>query len=360
MALKGHPSRPDLPGMTNLARATATCRVRRLLSALLIGAAALVPTVASHAREEQSVSELKADLDIIQRQLDASVARIERLRTHQNELLFEVGRIEIEIGEQEAEKQVVEDRAVATARRLYMRGGDDTLDVLLAAKSFTDLMIHYEATERIAEADRMAFTALEEQQQALRGLQRKLSAKTVELAGSRMRIEEESALLQTRFEEATAKYEKLKEKLAAARLGGIGIITADGMTCPIAAPNSFIDSWGYPRPGGRTHEGTDMMAAAGAPVVAITAGRITFAGVGTTAGNWVILSGDDGNSYYYMHNRENLVTGGRVRVGQQIATVGDTGNAIGGPPHVHFEFHPGGGGPVNPYSLLAKVCRAAP
>jgi murein DD-endopeptidase MepM/ murein hydrolase activator NlpD len=101
-----------------------------------------------------------------------------------------------------------------------------------------------------------------------------------------------------------------------------------------------------------------MMAASGAPVVAITDGRITFEGYGTTAGNWVILSGDDGNSYWYMHNRENLVTGGRVRVGQQIATVGDTGNAIGGPPHVHFEFHPGGGGPVNPFQLLSKVCRA--
>jgi peptidoglycan LD-endopeptidase LytH len=327
--------------------------------AVLIGAAALLPALASHAREEESVSELKAQLDVIQRQLDASVARIEKLRSHQNELLFEVGEVELEIGEQEAAKQVVEERAVATARRLYMRGGDDTLDVLLSAKSFTDLVIHYEATARIAEADRLVFADLEQQEQELRDLQMKLSAKTVELAGARVRIEEEAALLQARFKEATAKYEKLKEKLAAARSGGIGIITADGMTCPIAAPNSFIDSWGYPRPGGRTHEGTDMMAASGAPVVAITDGRITFEGYGTTAGNWVILSGDDGNSYWYMHNRENLVTGGRVRVGQQIATVGDTGNAIGGPPHVHFEFHPGGGGPVNPFPLLSKVCRAS-
>jgi murein DD-endopeptidase MepM/ murein hydrolase activator NlpD len=315
--------------------------------------------MSSQAREEKSVSELKAELDHIQKQLDASVARIEGLRSRQNELLFEVGLVELEIGKQEAAKQVVEERAVATARRLYMRGGDDTLDVLLSAKSFTDLVIHYEATERIAEADRMAFTDLEQQEQELRALQNELASKTEELAGTRIRIEDEAALLQARFEDATAKYEKLKERLAAARSGGIGIITAGGMACPIAAPNSFIDSWGFPRSGGRTHEGTDLMAASGAPVVAITDGRITFEGVGTTAGNWLILSGDDGNSYWYMHNRENLVTGGRVRVGEQIATVGDTGNAIGGPPHVHFEFHPGGGGPVNPYALLAKVCRTA-
>jgi peptidoglycan LD-endopeptidase LytH len=128
------------------------------------------------------------------------------------------------------------------------------------------------------------------------------------------------------------------------------------MTCPVAGPNSVIDSWGFPRSGGRTHEGTDIMAAFGTPVVAIVTGTITYAGYGSSAGNWLQLSGDDGNGYWYMHNQENLVSGGRVTVGQQIATVGNTGNASGGPPHVHFEYHPGGGAPVNPYSLLSSIC----
>jgi murein DD-endopeptidase MepM/ murein hydrolase activator NlpD len=174
---------------------------------------------------------------------------------------------------------------------------------------------------------------------------------------TRTRLDEESELLQARFVDATAAYEKLKEKLATAAGGVEPVINADGMTCPIAAPNSFIDSWGYPRSGGRTHEGTDMMAASGAPVVAIADGQITYEGYGTLSGNWIILSGDDGNDYMYMHNKENLVSSGRVRAGEQIATVGDTGNAAGTPPHVHFEYHPGGGGPVNPYPLLLKVCR---
>jgi murein DD-endopeptidase MepM/ murein hydrolase activator NlpD len=98
------------------------------------------------------------------------------------------------------------------------------------------------------------------------------------------------------------------------------------------------------------------MAADGTPVVAITDGTITFAGYGDSAGNWIVLSGRDGNGYWYMHNRQNLKTSGSVQAGEQIATVGNTGNASGGAPHVHFEYHPGGGGPINPYPLLSQLC----
>jgi murein DD-endopeptidase MepM/ murein hydrolase activator NlpD len=302
------------------------------------------------------MSQLKDRLDHVQEQLDDSVARIEALRSREDELLFEVGRIELEIQDLEAAKEEIEARVVAAARRLYMTGGPDTtdtLEVLLSAESFADIETQYQVLTHIAERDRMAFTDLQKAEKKLVDLQKAVTARAEELTKTRSRRDDETALLQARFEEAAAAYEKLQEKLST-RV----IFSPSGMACPVAGPNSFIDSWGFPRSGGRTHEGTDIMAASGTPVVAITDGRITFEGYGTSAGNWLILSGDDGDSYWYMHNRENLVSGGRVRAGEQIATVGDTGNAIGGPPHVHFEYHPGGGGPVNPYSLLSKVCRA--
>ncbi|HEY7873914.1 MAG TPA: M23 family metallopeptidase, partial [Actinomycetota bacterium] len=132
-------------------------------------------------------------------------------------------------------------------------------------------------------------------------------------------------------------------------------VTGD-MTCPVAGPVSFVDSWGAPRSGGRSHEGVDMMASTGTPVAAIVSGTITLSSYGESAGNWQILSGDDGNSYWYMHNDQNIVNGGHVNVGTQIATVGGTGNASESAPHLHFEYHPGGGGPVNPYPLVASLC----
>jgi murein DD-endopeptidase MepM/ murein hydrolase activator NlpD len=69
----------------------------------------------------------------------------------------------------------------------------------------------------------------------------------------------------------------------------------------------------------------------------------------------IFLSGDDGNQYWYMHNEQNFVSGGHVSAGQHIAAVGDTGNASG-TPHLHFEYHPGGGAAVNPYPLVASIC----
>jgi peptidoglycan LD-endopeptidase LytH len=97
------------------------------------------------------------------------------------------------------------------------------------------------------------------------------------------------------------------------------------------------------------------MAGYGAPVMAITSGTITLSSYGSSSGNWIILSGSDGNTYWYMHNEQNLVSSGSVSTGQQIATLGDTGNAAG-TPHLHFEYHPGGGAAVNPYPLVASLC----
>ncbi len=122
----------------------------------------------------------------------------------------------------------------------------------------------------------------------------------------------------------------------------------------------FRDTWGAPRGGGtRRHKGTDVFAPYGDPVYAITDGVISRLNNSSIGGISVYLRGDDGHLYYYTHLQgyvDGLYTGKRVEAGEHIAFNGATGNARGGAPHVHFQFHPGGGGPVNPYETLATIC----
>jgi murein DD-endopeptidase MepM/ murein hydrolase activator NlpD len=153
--------------------------------------------------------------------------------------------------------------------------------------------------------------------------------------------------------EAAAAYEAALEAIAAEerRKALLGI-----WKCPVQGSVSFTDSWGAPRSGGRTHKGTDMMAAAGTPTVAPVSGRVEHRGSSLGGLSWWVY-GDDGNEYYGTHlsGYEN-VGAGHVERGTVIGYVGSSGNASASAPHLHFEFHPGGGAAINPYPRLIEVC----
>ena len=129
-------------------------------------------------------------------------------------------------------------------------------------------------------------------------------------------------------------------------------------TCPVAGAVSFTDSWGAPRSGGRSHKGVDMIAARGTPIVAIYSGRVYRLSNSALGGKSVYFYSDAGDLYYYAHLDDfaDISPGLSVPVGYVLGYNGSTGNAPNYLPHLHFEYHPGGGAAVNPYPLVKGLC----
>jgi murein DD-endopeptidase MepM/ murein hydrolase activator NlpD len=118
---------------------------------------------------------------------------------------------------------------------------------------------------------------------------------------------------------------------------------------------SFSSDYGAPRAGTGWHQGNDIFAPIGVPVVAVADGVLSKVGVNTLGGNRLWLTDDFGNAYYYAHlsgYAPHVKDGVRVRGGELIGFVGNTGQAITTPPHLHFEIHPGDGPSVDPYPYL--------
>ncbi|MEA3076400.1 MAG: hypothetical protein QOF60_1308 [Actinomycetota bacterium] len=132
-----------------------------------------------------------------------------------------------------------------------------------------------------------------------------------------------------------------------------GVIASGEWICPVQGPRAFSNDYGQPRSGGRRHEGNDILSPRGTPVVASVSGT-SKAHDSSLGGLSYYLAGDDGTTYFGTHLSAIGATG-RVEAGQVVGYVGDSGNARG-TPHLHFEIHPGGGGPVNPYPTLSRYC----
>jgi murein DD-endopeptidase MepM/ murein hydrolase activator NlpD len=138
--------------------------------------------------------------------------------------------------------------------------------------------------------------------------------------------------------------------------GGPSSFAATGSwMCPVQGPHAFSNDYGAPRGGGRRHQGNDILSPRGTPVVANVSGSVNQHNNGL-GGISYYLHGDDGNTYYGAHLDRYTGPNGHVAMGTVIGAVGNSGDARGGPTHLHFEIHPGGGGAVNPYPTLVRYC----
>jgi murein DD-endopeptidase MepM/ murein hydrolase activator NlpD len=121
---------------------------------------------------------------------------------------------------------------------------------------------------------------------------------------------------------------------------------------------SFTDTWREVRPGGREHEGVDIMGVKGLALYAVADGTITkmYGANAALSGNALRLTIADGTYFFYAHLDSfaaGIAVGSVVKAGQIIGYMGSTGFA--GSPHLHFEVHPKGGAPVSPYPVVKAV-----
>ena len=132
------------------------------------------------------------------------------------------------------------------------------------------------------------------------------------------------------------------------------------MPLPDVAKRQIANTWGAPRGTGRRHEGQDIFAPKGTPILSATRGYVYKIGENNLGGQTVSVIGSGGRVYYYAHldsYAPGLEVGDRVSTRTVLGYVGTTGNAQGTPPHLHFGVYTFTGA-INPLPLLTD--RTAP
>lgn len=191
-----------------------------------------------------------------------------------------------------------------------------------------------------------------------------LDTMNVELADLEKQIGENAATLQNLIAQAEEEKRKQQEAAAAqqqqiANNGG-GSSYVPPTSAPVVSgngqftnpcPGGYVSStFGYRDFDGAFHKGLDLAAPAGTPTYAAAAGTVVIAGWSSSAGNWVVINHGNGFVTKYMHHTALTVSAGQtVAKGQQIGTVGNTGNSFGA--HLHFQVELNGTA-VNPQAYL--------
>jgi murein DD-endopeptidase MepM/ murein hydrolase activator NlpD len=236
------------------------------------------------------------------------------------------------------------DRAVGA----YVRGGPPGLEADLAT-----------GPNRGAEESELLTAVLQADDLEVEGL----LARRLDLTARLSRVAEERATTLVRRRRARQAVIDRKEAVEsgeyAARIFAAGSeVAITGFVFPVDDPHDFIDSWGYPRAGGRSHQGADIFAERGTPLFAVEDGVLARVGNDRLGGIKLWVVGESGTHYYYAHLQRyalGVAEGVEVDAGDVVGYVGDTGDAKGTPPHLHFQLHPRGGEPVNPFPLLQVV-----
>ena len=328
-----------------------------IVLAVLLVTVEVAPTSTRAGTAEEELRSAEQALSLIQDQLD-------RLSDAYTTAVQHTARLEREAGEslqrlERTEQALTEARTAAAAmiRGRYQHPGGRAQWVLRALRSrgTAGRVLHRLALLEQIPVGLAARTAEVDRQTGQMSADASVHAATMLGAtAAAVDLRGAAADLQAQLEVASAAVRASRDRVQA---DGLVLATPGLPVCPLGAPNGFSDSWGAPRSGGRGHMGVDMFAARGTPVFAVAAGRVRV-GSNRLGGLTVNLDDSAGNSYYYAHLETARVSDGQaVGPGAVLGTAGTSGNAVGTPPHLHWQVRPPGGAPINPYPLARALCR---
>ena len=368
---------------------------------LTVGLLAVVPVSAfaqtqadvDKAERNKEIAEARAsqafkDYQVVTGQLDEAVTEYERLWAAREELSYRIERMEAASEQYETEARALEDRAKSIVIDAYTSGQRNLVGSAFTASSIQDLVTSQALIGRATEREISSLDNLDAVSRQADRASAELDVRRAEVIvnqdASKIIVDrmvelqtEQSAILtradsalsaaisayRTELNEKATEDARIKRQQAeqsASRSGAAGgapAASTPGFICPVLGGASFIDSWGYPRSGGRTHKGVDMFAARGTPVVAVVDGTIKFSS-NSLGGTSTHLYADNGTVYYYTHldgHPSDIRSGQRVAKGTIVGYVGNTGNARYTSPHNHFEIRPNGKA-VNPYPTVRSAC----
>jgi murein DD-endopeptidase MepM/ murein hydrolase activator NlpD len=375
-------------------------------ASLASNAAAAPPTPQQVQAAKDRVAQLAREAHAEQRQLDQILVRANEVAAQYD---LEIGKLEkltaellttqTTLAKARAQYESVVTRLNNRARTVFMQGPASDLGFLLGASSLTDLTDRLEFVNVVATSDADLANQVQNMKNVLstkaRDLQRLQKAQQVVVARVAAKKQEAANLLgqaQAKLgdiQSKKAEAQKLAKKLSKQRqawvnshfsFGGsthASIAMPSGWTgtfqvCPVGQPRAYGDGFGAPRYAGgyHLHAGVDILAPMGTPIYATFDGYTTEVpnGLGGLA---VEVHGAVGYTYNAHLSAYSSNSTGTVHAGDVIGYVGDSGDAAGGPPHDHFEFHPNtfpSSWPVsyygytvidsalNPYPLIVDAC----
>ncbi len=303
-----------------------------------------------------SVREAKAKVAEAKIEHEEAVSRVKSLRLREKELGLQKADLDDETRQTLILLERMETQLRDRALNAFVRGAEAELAANADYDDLLDLQVKNTLIESLLRVDHQAILGYEQLRGSLEINALAMLDRSVLVASLRDDVEIEVDVHQAAINQAERELEAFEAGSA---------IYIEGVVLPIGDLQyevPLIDSYGFPRMMGTEdehwHEGIDIFAPMGAPLVATEFGVITRVGTGKLGGLKVWLHGDSGTDWYYAHLSgfaPGLHEGMVVEPGDVIGYVGTSGNAVGTPPHLHMQVHPGGGKAVNPYPLLFTI-----